>query len=88
VTGADEKEPSVAASALQADIAVTRQRVASEVDAITDKLSIEHVKRELAATAAEVAMKALRVVKAKPLPFVVVGVGLMLAIWKLRAGRS
>jgi hypothetical protein len=78
------EDPSLAAEQMQADIAITRQRVASEVDAIADKFTSAHVKRQLASSAQRWGNVALQLAKQNPIPTALLGIGLVVLFWRAR----
>lgn len=83
---APDNQPSAAAQLLQAEIAVTRQRVASEVDAIAEKIKPENIKRQIVSSLQERAYAALDLARRNPVPVAVaLGAGLLLLIWRSRA---
>ncbi len=83
---AGEPAPSEAAQLLQAQIAATRQRVASEVDAIAEKIKPENIKRQLVLAIKARAMVAWQLARRNPAPLAaVLGAGVLLMIWR---GRS
>lgn len=82
------EDPSPAAEQLQAEIAVTRERLASEVDAIADKFTSAHVKRQLASQAQRASRIALAVAKQNPIPLAVLGVSVLLLVWKAVSRRG
>lgn len=82
------EDQSPQAEALQAEIAITRARVASEVDAIADKFTSAHVKRQLASSAQRMSRIALQLAKQNPVPVAVLGLGLALLVWKAASRRS
>ncbi|RYZ06132.1 MAG: DUF3618 domain-containing protein [Myxococcales bacterium] len=86
---APSNEPSAAAQRLQAQIAMTRQRVASEVDAIAEKIKPENIKRQLVSSLQERAYAALDLARRNPVPVAVAfGAGLLLLIWRSRARHA
>lgn len=86
---AGEPEPSEAARLLHAQIAVTRRRVASEVDAITERIKPENIKRQVVHSLQQRAAVALYVARRNPVPVAVaLGAGLLLLIWRARARHA
>jgi len=82
-------EPSAAALELQAQIARTRQRVASEVDAIAERIKPENIKRQLVRSLQDRAVAALDLARRNPVPVAVAfGAGLLLLIWRSRARHA
>jgi hypothetical protein len=82
-------EPSAAAQALHAQIALTRQRVASEVDAIAEKIKPENIKRQIVSSLQERAYAALDLARRNPVPVAVAfGAGVLLLIWRSRARHA
>jgi hypothetical protein len=81
--------PSAAALELQAQIAMTRQRVASEVDAIAERIKPENIKRQIVSSLQERAYAALEVLRRNPVPVAVaLGAGLLLLVWRGRGRHA
>lgn len=84
-----DNEPSAAAQLLQAEIAMTRQRVASEVDAIAEKIKPENIKRQVIASLQDRAYAAVELARRNPVPVAVaLGAGLLFVIWRSRARHA
>ena len=82
------EDQSPRADALQAEIAITRARVASEVDAIADKFTSAHVKRQLVSSAQRLTRIGLQLAKQNPVPLAVLGLGLALLVWRTASRRA
>lgn len=79
-------EPSEAAQQLHSEIAITRQRVASEVDAIAEKIKPENIKRQVVRSLQVRAFAALGLARRYPVPAVLaLGACVGLLIWRHRA---
>lgn len=82
-------EPSEAAQQLQLEIAITRQRVASEVDAIAEKIKPENIKRQVVRSLRERALAALSLARRHPVPTALAfSACLGLLIWRRRASGA
>jgi Protein of unknown function (DUF3618) len=82
-------EPSEAAQMLQAQIALTRQRVASEVDAIAERIKPENIKRQLVSSLRERAFAAMALARRNPVPVAVAcGAAVLLLVWRTRARHA
>jgi hypothetical protein len=77
-------EPSEATRLLQAEIALTRQRVASEVDAIAERIKPENIKRQVVSSLRERAFAALDLARRNPVP-VAVACGAAVLVLVLRS---
>jgi Protein of unknown function (DUF3618) len=93
LTAGDAAEPvgatSEATQQLQAEIALTRQRVASELDAIAERIKPENIKRRMVASLQDRAVAALDLARRNPVPVALaLGAGFLLLIWRARSNRS
>jgi Protein of unknown function (DUF3618) len=82
-------EPSEAAQLLQAEIAVTRQRLASQVDELAERIKPENIKRQLVSSLRERAFAALDLARNNPVPVAMAcGAAVLLLIWRARARHA
>lgn len=85
----DESSTSSGTALLEASIERTRQRVATEVDALTERLSPESLKHELAVGLQRRAFVAFATLRKRPaLTLAVLGAGLLLLAWRARSRQA
>jgi hypothetical protein len=74
---------------LEADLAVTRERVAHGVDAIAERVSAAGIQRQIKASLERRGKGIVQLVRQHPLPFLtLLGLAVGLLIWKVREART